>query len=306
MNNIQPGSIVVGADGSADARRAVQWAAEQAALERRPLVVFTAARQTPAMVGSWPGPAYVYPPDELLASAQDIADEASALASRHRPGIAVAASTATVEARSALIDLASDAHLLVLGSRGRGPVGSKVLGSVSAFVTRHAGCPVVVCRPGTDLRVKNGVLVGADGTAESLPVLDFAFRQASLRDQPLTVLHSFFDDLAVGDGADLARRDEPGLERQRLRVAETIAGFGERYPEVRVGVQVTHGIPADTVSAIADRHSLVVLGHHPTDSVARHLSSAVATAVLERTHTNVAVVPEAAAGSLSRARRGRG
>jgi nucleotide-binding universal stress UspA family protein len=292
--NIQPGSIVVGVDGSPDADRAVQWAAEQAALERRPLVVFAAVSPTPAMVGSWPGPVYVYPAEELLESAQAVADQAASLAVAHRPGIAPQTAIAAVDSRTALTDLSADAHLLVLGSRGRGRVSSKLLGSVGASVTKHAECPVVVCRPGTHLRVKNGVLVGADGTAESLPVIDFAFRQASLRSQPLTVLHSFFDVVATVTGPSQAD-DDPDAEPHRLVVAESIAGFRERYPEVHVNVHVARGFADDTLATVADVHDLVVVGRHPVDSVTRRLWGAVATAVLERSHTTIAVVPEAAA-----------
>lgn len=45
-----------------------------------------------------------------------------------------------------LIDLAADAELLVLGSRGRGGLAGAVLGSVSLHCVGHAPCPVVVVR----------------------------------------------------------------------------------------------------------------------------------------------------------------
>lgn len=273
MTQIQPGSIVAAADGSADADQAVRWAAEQAALERRPLVVFTAVRQSPAMVGAWPGPTYVCPADELGAAAQTVADRAMELAVQHRPGLTTQAVAVALDARSALADLTSRVHLLVLGSRGRGQVASKLLGSVSASVIRHAACPVVVCRPGADSRVRTGVLVGADGTDGSLPVLEFAFRHASLRSQPLTVLHSLpdpYDDASV-------------------------AVFGDRYPEVRFSIEVVRGYAADALATLADRHDLVVIGHRPAEAVTDHLNGATATAVLERSHTNIAVVPEAGA-----------
>jgi nucleotide-binding universal stress UspA family protein len=297
MNTVQQGSIVVGADGSPGAHRAVQWATEQAALEHRPLVVFTAARQTPAMVGTWPGPAYVYPADELLASAQAIADEAASLARSHRPDVDVRTAVACADARKALTDQSSDAYLLVLGSRGHGPVGSKMLGSVGANVIRHARCPVVVCRPGTDLRVKQGVLVGADGTAESLPVIDFAFRQASTRRQPLTVLHAFADALVGVQSPSLVASAEQDTSAHRLLAAESIAGFRERYPDVHVSLQTSRGFAADTMTSVADRYDLVVVGRHPVDTVLRHLLGPIATEVLEMSHTNVAVVPQAAGGS---------
>ena len=48
-----------------------------------------------------------------------------------------------------LVDLSGDFDLLVTGSRGRGPVGSVILGSISRRLVDHASCPVlVVPRPG--------------------------------------------------------------------------------------------------------------------------------------------------------------
>jgi nucleotide-binding universal stress UspA family protein len=45
---------------------------------------------------------------------------------------------------SALVDASRAADLLVVGSRGRGAVAARVLGSVSQGCVRHARCPVVV------------------------------------------------------------------------------------------------------------------------------------------------------------------
>lgn len=46
--------------------------------------------------------------------------------------------------REVLIDLSAKAAMIVLGSRGRGPVRSLLLGSVSVAVSQHARCPVSV------------------------------------------------------------------------------------------------------------------------------------------------------------------
>lgn len=275
---IQPGSIVVGTDGSLDADRAVRWAAEQAVLERRDLVVLAAVAQMPALVAAGPGTAYAFAFDDLRTGALAIANEAVAVATRHRPGLHVRAAGTVGNPRNTLVAAAEQAHLLVLGSRGRGPVSSKLLGSVSAAVTRLAECPVVVCRPTRAERVSRGVVVGADGTQASLPVVDFAFRQASLRSEPLTVVHAGDDD-----------------ELTELLVAETLAGFGERYPEVAVTVHATRGFAADALVALAADHELIVVGRHSLDTVADRFSATTATAVLERAPSTVAVVPEASA-----------
>jgi nucleotide-binding universal stress UspA family protein len=182
--------------------------------------------------------------------------------------------------------------MVVLGSRGRGRLTSRTLGSVSASVSRHAACPVVVCRPGTDLKVKHGVLVGADATPGSLRVVDFAFRQAALRGQPLTILHCHRDALAAVGGPRAGYEGGPDLEASRLALGESISGFREEYPDVSTTVQVAHGLATDNLATVADRHNLVVVGRHPVGSLARRMSAATATSVLERCHTAVAVVPE--------------
>lgn len=91
--------------------------------------------------------------------------------------------------RGVLIGLARQAHLIVMGSRGRGTVRSMLLGSVSAAVSKYASCPVAVRRPPRGRAHTCGVVVGSDVTPESVPVVEFAFEQASLRGVPLTVLH---------------------------------------------------------------------------------------------------------------------
>ena len=55
-----------------------------------------------------------------------------------------------------------DAALLVVGSRGRGPVRSAVVGSVSARLTRLAPCPVVIVPPDAQNAVWHGQANGGE------------------------------------------------------------------------------------------------------------------------------------------------
>ena len=156
-------SIVVAVDGSEHADRAVTWAAQQARLEGRPLVLVHAG--------------------EVDASS-DIVQEAAALARETFPDVDVRARNLAGDPQDELVALSQVAHCIVMGSHGRGVLRSTLLGSVSAAVAKQAACPVVVCRPTTERFAKMAVVVGADGTPESVPVIEYAFQQASLRKYP--------------------------------------------------------------------------------------------------------------------------
>lgn len=270
---IQPGSIIVAADGSKHAERAVIWAAEQAHLERRRLVVLTADGE----------------------NVHRINHDAVNLATATVPGLDVMALTATGDPRAILVEVSREAHLMVLGSRGRGTVRSMLLGSVSAAVSKLATCPVIVCRPRAEGHRGRGVLVAADGTPESLAVIEFAFAMASMRGTALTVVHCVWDVVAAVAGArnvslelvDLGTCDEP----HRL-LAESIAGFAEKYPDVPVSLRVTHGLVDDVIGGHTAAWDLVVVGRHPVDTASRLIKGSIANAVVERAHTIVAVVPE--------------
>ncbi|WP_435770856.1 universal stress protein [Nocardioides sp. SYSU DS0651] len=295
-NNIQPGTIVVATDGSDDADRAIHWAAEQAWYERRLLTVVTATGAPSVPSAPWDARAAAYTAhtQDLVEAAQAVADEALAVVRRMRPGVQASATAVVGDARQVLVDLSADAHLVVVGSRGHGPLRSKLLGSVSAAVSRDAACPVVVCRPPrrrSAQDIDTGVLVGADGTPESLPVIEFAFQQASMRGLPLTLMHSVWDQLAALHGLVAAPATED--DEQRLLLAESVAGFAAKFPEVRVELLPARGMPEDCLTADSARWDLIVVGRHPVDTVLRLVTGAVATAVVEHAHTAVAVVPQA-------------
>jgi nucleotide-binding universal stress UspA family protein len=127
------------------ARRALEWAAREAALQHTSLTVLTVNQ---VMASAWTGLPVTYPAD---AQAQEIgrkAAEEAALKVTSQLGDAQPASV-TVKAVSGfivqeLVAASRDADLLVVGSRGAGGFASLLLGSVSSQVVSHASCPVVV------------------------------------------------------------------------------------------------------------------------------------------------------------------
>jgi nucleotide-binding universal stress UspA family protein len=227
-----------------------------------------------------------------------IAKSAAEEALRLQPGLSVApwAGPGPEDPRAVLIGLSFEAHLLVLGSRGRGSLKSMLLGSVSSTVSAHAGCPIVVCRPTLEGQATRGVLVGADGTPESLPVIEFAYRHAALHRLPLTVLHCYWDAAAVAAAVHSGRVSTPedgALEDLRAVLAESVAGLSAQYPDVPVTLGIRHGLVDAVLTSPAETWDLIVVGRHPMTTLAHVFTGSIATTLVERAHSTVAVVPEA-------------
>jgi nucleotide-binding universal stress UspA family protein len=265
-------SIVVAVDGSEHADRAVTWAAKQARLEGLPVVL--------VHVGE-------------AESGSSIVERAAVLARDTCPEIDVQARTLTGEPDDVLIALSQHARYVVMGSHGHGVLRSALLGSVSAAVAKHAACPVVVCRPSEERFAKTAVVVGADGTPESLPVIEFAFRQASLRGIQLNVVHCYDDPRTTGwRHRVVGHQDVEGL---RLLLAESVAGLSAQYPDVHVTSRLEHGPVEELLDRGQRPWELVVVGRRPPHSTSRFSDDTIATAVLERSQSTVVVVPEAPA-----------
>jgi nucleotide-binding universal stress UspA family protein len=286
-----PGTIIVGVDGSEHAERALRWAVRQAGLEGRQLTLIHAAGVGDLRSVAWASGAAEALPD-LLDTAQEVIGTAVALAESMHPDVDVVGVPMLGDPRQVLVDLSEDAHLVVVGSRGRGTFSSMLLGSVSVSVARHSHCPVVVTRPGQDAVVEDGVLVGADGTAESVPVIEFAFRQASLRGVPLTVMHTSFDvTVALASIPDVSSSPDEA-DDFRLLLSESVAGLSEKFPDVSVSLELGSGLVDECLTRGSSCRDLVVVGRHRVDTIAKLLTGSISAAVLERCDSPVAVVPE--------------
>lgn len=135
-------TIGCGFDGSPESREALGWAAALARQRRarlRALAVFTQM----AFGGvSTTGALGYQSANDVLRHALDRTTR-DAVASLGN-GIEASASLLDGDPAIALAEASADLDLLVLGSRGYGPVRTVLLGSVSRALVRHSACPVVV------------------------------------------------------------------------------------------------------------------------------------------------------------------
>lgn len=282
--------IVVGVDGSPESHAAVRWAAQEAVLRRRPV---TLLHVVAPIVVTWPiEPVitgfYEWQEDnatEVLKQSQETLHsevEGSPSPEVHlelrHDGIMTELSSAS-----------ESADMIVVGSRGLGPVGGAVLGSVSRALLHHARCPVIVAREGVVKRTDRNlpVLLGIDGSPASEAATAFAFEEASRRGVELVALHAW-SDVAVFPvlGMDWHTYEQQGHEV----LGERLAGWQEAYPDVRISRRIVCDKPARWLIDESKHAQLVVVGSRGRGGISSMLLGSVSTAVAESATTPVAVV----------------
>ncbi|MCV7075487.1 universal stress protein [Mycobacterium szulgai] len=270
--------IVVGVDGSAASNAAVYWAAHEAAMRNVPLTVVHMLR---AFVPTYPqmpmpnGIALWQEEDgrQVLEQAVKIAEDAVAT---QRP-IAITSEMKCSPPVPTLVEMSDEAEMVVVGSTGRGAVERALLGSVSSGVVHSARCPVAVIRDEASWMPRSNrapVVVGIDCSPVSELALAMAFDEASRRGVELTALHAW---------SDIAVYQLPWLDWQaeaERSLAEYLAGWQERYPDVKVNRVVVLDHPGRALIDESQTAQLVVVGSHGRGGLTGMLLGSVGNAVV--------------------------
>lgn len=279
--------VVVGVDGSASSRQAVDWAVEEATRRNLPLHLLCAWHSDYAAETVAP----------LVPSMEDdsrsIVETAAAHAKAVSPGLDVSTSIVHAQAASALIAVSRHADTVVVGSRGVAAVTEALLGSTSMQLAAYASCPVVVVRkPVARGEVPRRVVVGVDGSDLSTEATGYAFEQASGRGLGLTVLHAWNANVytsGVALSALVEPWDELVAEQDRI-TSQAVARWTETYPNVEVHTRVVQGRPVDVLVDASESAELVVVGSRGRGGFRGLLLGSVSRSVLHRAPCPVAVV----------------
>ncbi|MFC9555287.1 universal stress protein [Rhodococcus sp. NPDC056960] len=264
-------AIVVGVDGSERAMRAAVWAAAVAERKSVPL----------RLAHVLPSPGYHYSEAALLfqnefaqeveKSAHEILDRAEQHVKSAYPAVTVSGSTHPGPAGPALAELSSHAEMVVVGSTGVGALEALVTGSTVMQVVNRAHCPVTVFRSEARSPIPDHrpVVVGVDGSELSSLAIATAVEFATFFELPLLAVHGWGAGEYSGRHTALTMVNWAVVEEeQTVLMAENLAGWREKYPDLQLTTIIEQANPAELILDYARDAQLVVIGSHGRNRLA--------------------------------------
>lgn len=287
MSQQRNGPVVVGVDGSESALDAVRSAATEAAARGTGLRLVAVFTPLPAGTRHDLGLAPVHRQQvtdtlrEQLASAARVAAAAA-------PGVAAETELRTGFPAQVLVEESWTAALTVVGSRGLGGFSGLLVGSVAVAVAAHGGSPVLVVRGDRAPDTGGPVVLGVDGSPAGEAAVGLAFEAASRRGVPLRAVHAWSDVHVAPAAAVLIDREAMETEERAL-LAEQLAGWSEKYPDVAVEQVVVRDRPAHALVEESARAGLVVVGSRGRGGLTGLLLGSVGHALLHHAQSPVLI-----------------
>lgn len=298
-----PNVVQVGLGDRREAMPEIDWAAAEAQARGASLRVVRAFHLAQG-TQPWMTPMDAMLIEDLRRGAEHQLRAAVAYLSERWPEVEVDSIAIDGIAWEVLVKGSAGAAVTVLGSRQLGPVGAVALGSVSTVVAAAAHGPVVVAgRPGAAPGEPGSVVVGVDGSEHGDEVLAFAFDYASRHHRPLHAVHCWRPDVLV---TSRWRAAHPAPEQADRWLAEALAGWQEKYPDVRTHRGVVRDHPIGGLVAASSGQDLLVVGSRSRHARIATLLGSVSQGVLHSAACPVAVVhpamarPEVSGSGMSR------
>ncbi|WP_306316714.1 MULTISPECIES: universal stress protein [unclassified Streptomyces] len=285
--------LIVGVDGSDASLAALDWAVDEAGRRGLPVRLVYASlweRYEGATLGGDVGR-----PGERV-YAENVVGTAAHRAQLRRPDVPLTTSVLPEEPSSALLHASEQAAAVVTGSRGRGALAGTLLGSVGLTVAARAQCPVIVVRGDKEgvAGTHGRILLGVGDPEHSSQAIEFAFREATVRDCVLDAVrawrcpaHEYADVPASAGEAEREHR-----RRATELLDEALSDTASAHPDVRVRRDTIEGPARTTLLRRTAAADLVIIGARHRHTHFGLQLGRVGHALLHHAQCPVAVIPQ--------------
>jgi nucleotide-binding universal stress UspA family protein len=286
--------IVVGVDGSESSQAALEWAVARTDQFGPVRPVHSWDYPISVWAPSPFGPGMAPPAAEMAAAAQEAADKLVAELGDDIPHEAPLVEHG--DAGGVLVEAARDAALLVVGTRGRGPVRANVIGSVARHCADHTPVPLVIV-PHHDELVpavpSERIVVGVDGSDSSHAALRWAVENAP----PEAEIHAISAWQTPVDGPILYGVNRFDLKALRAAARATVNEAADKVcaelgvDDARVTREIAEGDPRWVLLNQSETADLLVLGQRGRTGLSHFFLGSTTTALVHRPHCPTAVIP---------------
>lgn len=217
-------TIIVGIDGSHAAITAALWGVDEAISRAVPLRLVSVIKPTHPSPDDY---------DRDLAHAERSLREAQSAVEAAGKLVKIETDIPRGPAGPVLVEASRDAEMICVGSVGIGRYASSILGSTATELAEKAHCPVAVMRskvdqPASDI---NWIVVRMTDAPDNEAVLEYAAREAKLRQAPILALGGRPEELREIPDGEFERHTHTGIARfladHDERVQLAVIGGGE-------------------------------------------------------------------------------
>lgn len=265
--------VVVGIEDLPHSITPLEWAAA-AADQRKAVLRLVHATGHPTLAVD------ILRDDEVVARAQALLDEAAARAHEVAPEVQVDVVLDRRRPAEALVDLSLDADLLVVGTHRMSASERVFSGSLAYQIAAASAVPVVVV-PVVAALDAVGVVVGVDGSGDSVAAVALAAAEADRIGEPLYVVHAWTEPAIYAPTDAVVTELSAGVrDEEALVLGESVAGLAERYPDLVVHPQLVHDQPATALLDAAAHARMLVVGSRGRHGLTRVLLGSVSHTVV--------------------------
>jgi nucleotide-binding universal stress UspA family protein len=286
--------IIVGVDGSDPSFEALRWAGYEA--RRRGAEIKVVSCYTIPAYGGLDGA--IYPSSVDI---ETLKEGSAAVVGRAIEVIRAIAPTVVVDGvtplSSAVIGVTESAEAgdeIVVGATGHSGLLNGLVGSVAAGVAHRAHVPVIVVPAKSSAGVGNvmkKIVVGVDGSPESVLALEWAFDEALVSGAELSVVHAWIYPYSVSQASTREVR-KPMEFDAASELQSSLEALGPRLTDGSVVVhsKLCENTPAEALLTEGNDADLVVVGSRGRGGLRSLLLGSVSRTVVQNATCPVAVI----------------